>query len=71
MTALRLARSRLTGAMVTALVLGSATAMLGACNTVAGAGQDIKATGNAITGGAEKTKQVMPPAPGSPAPGSY
>jgi predicted small secreted protein len=70
MAGLRLAR-RLAGAMVTALVLASATAMLGACNTVAGAGQDIKATGNAITGSAEQTKHALPPAPRPPPPRNY
>jgi predicted small secreted protein len=32
------------------------TALLSACNTAAGVGQDISATGNAITGGADQSK---------------
>ncbi|HEY6432923.1 MAG TPA: entericidin A/B family lipoprotein [Acetobacteraceae bacterium] len=32
------------------------TPLLSACNTTAGAGQDISATGHAITGSAEKLK---------------
>jgi len=47
-------------AIVTALVLAGAATMLSACNTMAGAGQDISATGHAITGGADKTKQALP-----------
>jgi predicted small secreted protein len=30
--------------------------LLTACNTVAGAGQDVSATGHAVTNGAEKLK---------------
>ena len=32
---------------------------LSACNTVAGAGQDVSATGRAVTGGAEKVKSGL------------
>jgi entericidin B len=40
-----------------ALLLLIATApLLGACNTTAGAGQDISATGHAITNSADKLK---------------
>jgi predicted small secreted protein len=38
------------------LLLSSVTALLSACNTVAGAGEDISATGNAITGGANQAR---------------
>ena len=37
-------------------LLSGATALLGACNTAAGVGQDISATGNAITGGADQSR---------------
>lgn len=39
---------------LTALFLLAATVLLTACNTVAGAGQDISKGGNAITNSAEK-----------------
>ena len=39
-------------------LLSGATALLGACNTAAGVGQDISATGNAITGGPTKAGRV-------------
>ena len=38
------------------LVLSGATALLSACNTTAGVGQDISATGNALTRGGEQSK---------------
>ncbi len=38
------------------LVSSGATALLSACNTTAGVGQDISATGNALTSGAEQSK---------------
>jgi predicted small secreted protein len=37
-------------------LLSGAAALLTACNTAAGVGQDISATGKAITGGAEQSK---------------
>ncbi len=39
---------------LTLLVLVAAVPLLGACNTTAGAGEDISATGHAITHSAEK-----------------
>ena len=39
---------------LTLLTLIAATPLLGACHTTAGAGEDISATGHAITHGAEK-----------------
>ena len=49
--------SRTIAAVVTAcLLLGSAT-LLGACNTVSGAGQDVSAVGNAVTRGADRVRQ--------------
>jgi predicted small secreted protein len=63
MTGSRSVRAPITAIAITALMLAGAATLLSACNTVAGAGQDIGATGSALTGGAEKTKQAMPPAP--------
>jgi predicted small secreted protein len=43
-----------------ALAVLSATAVsLGACNTTAGLGQDVSATGQAVTKGADKVKQGL------------
>jgi len=42
--------------LLSLLVLSAATPLLSACNTTAGAGKDISATGNAITGSAERNK---------------
>jgi predicted small secreted protein len=39
---------------LTFLMLIAAVPLLGACHTTAGAGEDISATGNAITNSAEK-----------------
>jgi predicted small secreted protein len=39
---------------LTFLMLLGAVPLLGACHTTAGAGEDISATGNAITNSAEK-----------------
>jgi predicted small secreted protein len=41
---------------LTLLALAGASSMLTACNTTAGAGKDISATGQTITKGAEKLK---------------
>ena len=38
------------------VLLSGATALLGACNTIAGAGKDVSATGHAVTSGAEQSK---------------
>jgi predicted small secreted protein len=37
-------------------LLSGAATLLSACNTTAGVGQDISATGNAITGGADQSR---------------
>jgi predicted small secreted protein len=63
MTGLQHVRGRFAGGACTLALVGAMT-LLVACNTVSGAGKDIGATGNAITGGAEKTKRALPPAPG-------
>lgn len=56
-------RRRKAVAIFIGLALAGVTTALSACNTIAGAGQDISATGNALSGGAEKTKQALPPTP--------
>ena len=40
-------------------VLMAGGLMLSACNTVAGAGQDVKATGSAVTSGADTVKSKL------------
>ena len=42
----------ITAVFTFALMLGAAT-MLSACNTVAGAGQDVTSAGHAVTGAAD------------------
>ncbi len=46
----------LTTFFTVALMLGAAT-MLSACNTVAGAGQDVSSAGHAVTGAADNAHQ--------------
>jgi len=43
-------------ALLTIAVLIGTVPLLSACNTTAGAGQDLSATGHAITGAADKSK---------------
>jgi predicted small secreted protein len=43
--------------LATALLI-SAGSLLSACNTVAGAGQDVSAIGNTVTSGAVQTKRA-------------
>jgi predicted small secreted protein len=47
--------SQLAAVLAVLAMLGS-TMLLTACNTVAGAGQDVSATGHAVSNGAEKLK---------------
>jgi predicted small secreted protein len=42
--------------LLSILLLSGAASLLSACNTTAGAGKDISATGDAITDSAEKNK---------------
>ncbi len=49
----------ITRALIIALVLSAAAPLLAACNTTAGAGQDISATGRAVTRGANDVKQGL------------
>ena len=42
--------------LLLALALAALSPMLSACNTTAGAGQDLSSAGRAVTNGAEKVK---------------
>lgn len=42
--------------LFSAMVLVGAASILSGCHTVAGAGQDVSATGHAVTHGADKLK---------------
>ncbi len=46
-------------ALLLALALASLAPMLSACNTTAGVGQDVSATGRAVTRGANDVKQGL------------
>jgi predicted small secreted protein len=48
----------LSAMLLTAFVLAAAS-MVSACNTTAGLGEDVSATGHAVTHGAEKVQQHM------------
>jgi predicted small secreted protein len=41
------------------VLLSGATALLSACNTTAGVGQDVSAAGHAVTNSAEKVKSGL------------
>jgi predicted small secreted protein len=45
--------------LATILLLAGAAAALSACNTTAGAGQDVSAAGHAVTNSAEKVKSGL------------
>ena len=46
-------------ALLTVLALSASSMLLSACNTLAGAGQDVSATGHAVTNGAETVKSGL------------
>jgi predicted small secreted protein len=46
------------GLLLTVLMLMGMVSALSACNTVAGAGQDVSAIGKTVTSGAEQTKRA-------------
>jgi predicted small secreted protein len=52
-------RRRAATAFLTLFVLASAATALSACNTTAGVGQDVSATGRAVTNSAEKVKSGL------------
>lgn len=45
--------------LLAVVVLVTACGLLSACNTTAGVGQDVSATGHAVTNTAEKVKNSM------------
>jgi predicted small secreted protein len=51
-------QQRLAGVLLMFLMLTGASSMLSACNTVAGAGQDVSTVGNAVTSGANQTRRA-------------
>jgi len=51
-------RNRTAGLLLAALMLLGVGSMLSACNTVAGAGQDVSAIGHTVTGGANQTQRA-------------
>ena len=46
------------GMFLAILMLTGAGSLLAACNTVAGAGEDVTAVGRTVTSGAEQTKRA-------------
>ena len=58
-------RRSLTIVLLNLVVLLGAAVLLNACNTTAGAGQDVSAVGHAVTNSAEKVKSgnigALPP----------
>jgi predicted small secreted protein len=51
------------GLFLAVCMLMGAGWLLSACNTVAGAGQDVSWFGNAVTGDAVQTERAAPPPP--------
>ena len=52
------ARHGATGLLLAIALLMGAGSLLSACNTVAGAGQDVSTIGNTVTSGATQTKRA-------------
>ena len=52
-------RRGLFSALLSVFVLAGTVIALGACNTTAGLGEDVSATGKAVTKGADKVKQGL------------
>jgi entericidin B len=52
-------RWNLLSAALAMLVLSGSVITLGGCNTTAGLGQDVSATGKAVTNSADKVKQGL------------
>jgi predicted small secreted protein len=48
----------LAGLLLFILMLTGAGSILSACNTVAGAGQDVSTVGNAVSSGAQQTRRA-------------
>ena len=51
-------QQRLAGLLLLVLAVTGAGSILSACNTVAGAGQDVSTVGNAVTTGANQTRRA-------------
>jgi entericidin A len=51
-------RNGTAGLLLAALVLIGTGSLLSACNTVAGAGQDVSAIGRTVTSGASQTQRA-------------
>jgi len=51
-------QQRLAGLLLLVLAVTGAGSILSACNTVAGAGQDVSTVGNAVTSGAQQTRRA-------------
>jgi entericidin B len=49
-------RKNLVAILLSIVLVSGAASLLSACNTTAGAGEDLSATGHAITNSAEKNK---------------
>jgi predicted small secreted protein len=52
-------RRNLVSAVLSVFVLAGAMTIVSGCNTTAGLGQDVSATGKAVTNSAEKVKQGL------------
>ena len=52
-------RSSVARALIVALILSAAAPLLAACNTTAGAGQDVSAAGRAVTRTANDVKSGL------------
>jgi predicted small secreted protein len=52
-------RMRIANSLLAAFLLAGAAITVGGCNTTAGVGQDVSATGHAVTNSAEKVKQGL------------
>lgn len=52
-------RTGIATSILSILLLAGTLTMLSACNTTAGVGEDVSATGHAVTNSAEKVKQGM------------
>jgi predicted small secreted protein len=52
-------RRSLFSALLSMCLLAGTVTTLGGCNTTAGLGQDVSATGKAVTNSAEKVKQGL------------
>jgi entericidin B len=59
MTQLHYFRRGLASTLATLLLLSGVAVALSACNTTAGVGKDVSATGNAVSNTAEKAKSGL------------